>query len=89
MSEPIKHGRIVVRRFGDVGVLRQADAVSSAPGRGQVRIRVLAAAVGYTDVMARKGEYIFQRGLPDTSSWARWSSRGAPQCWARGLLTAF
>ncbi|MFC4013671.1 zinc-binding alcohol dehydrogenase family protein [Nonomuraea purpurea] len=66
MSEPIKHGRIVVRRFGDAGVLKQADAVTSAPGRGQVRVRVLAAAVGYTDVMARKGEYIFQRGLPFT-----------------------
>ncbi|MEU6713542.1 zinc-binding dehydrogenase [Nonomuraea sp. NPDC046802] len=66
MSEPIKHRRIVVERFGDADVLRLADAVTAAPRPGQTRVKVLAAAVGYTDVMARKGEYVFQRRRPFT-----------------------
>ncbi|MEO3805667.1 zinc-binding dehydrogenase [Nonomuraea sp. B1E8] len=64
MSEPIKHGRMVVRRFGDAETLTRAEAVTPVPEPGQVRVRVLAAGVGYTDVMARKGEYLFQRGRP-------------------------
>ncbi|TDD21588.1 quinone oxidoreductase family protein [Nonomuraea diastatica] len=66
MSEPIKHGRIVVRHFGDAAALRRADTAAPAPGPGQARIRVLAAGVGRTDVMAREGEYLFQRRRPFT-----------------------
>ncbi|MBB5782980.1 zinc-binding dehydrogenase [Nonomuraea jabiensis] len=66
MAEPVEHRRIVVERFGGPGALRLADAVAPVPGPGQARVRVLAAGVGHTDVMARRGEYLFQRRTPFT-----------------------
>lgn len=36
------------------------------PSAGEVRVKVLAAGIGYADVMARRGEYILQRSRPFT-----------------------
>jgi len=49
--------RIVVTTHGDTGVLRVIDEKRPEPAPGQVRVRVLAAGVGYSDVMAQRGGY--------------------------------
>ncbi|TDD17744.1 alcohol dehydrogenase catalytic domain-containing protein, partial [Nonomuraea diastatica] len=46
--------------------MRLVKDVSLAPSAGQATIRVLAAGVGCTDVMARRGEHLFQRRRPFT-----------------------
>ena len=46
-------------------VLDHAPAVPE-PGEGEVRIRVAAAGVGYTDTILRRGRYIGYEGLPLT-----------------------
>src|SRR6187551_645244 len=50
--------RIVqVRRFGDPDGLEVVDAPLPAAGRGEVRVRVLASGVEYTDVVIRRHLY--------------------------------
>ena len=46
-----------VRRFGGADGLEVADAPLPAAGRGEVRVRVLAASVQYTDVLIRRRLY--------------------------------
>lgn len=50
--------RVVIGEFGGPGVLqiRQEPSLPE-PGPGQVRVKVLAAGLAFTDVMIRKGEY--------------------------------
>ena len=56
MGEP--HNRVVrVARFGDAGGLEVVDAPMPAPGRGEVRVRVLASSLQYTDVLIRRHLY--------------------------------
>jgi len=56
MSEP--HNRVVqLTRFGDPDVLQVIDAPLPAPGRGEVRVRVLASGIEYTDVVIRRHLY--------------------------------
>ena len=60
--------RVTVRRFGgpEVLELETVDAVPE-PGRGEVRVRVLAAGVGFTDTFIRRGRYPdFKGPLPFT-----------------------
>jgi NADPH:quinone reductase len=56
MGEP--HNRVVqVRRFGGPDGLEVVDAPLPTTGRGEVRVRVLASSVVYTDVVIRRHLY--------------------------------
>lgn len=56
MTQP--RNRVVqVSRFGDAGGLQVVDAVLPAAGRGEVRVRVLASSLHYTDVLIRRRLY--------------------------------
>jgi NADPH:quinone reductase-like Zn-dependent oxidoreductase len=64
--EEIRCQKIVVRHFGGIEVLDVAEARLSAPPPGHARLKVLAIGVGFTDLMARAGDYILQRTVPFT-----------------------
>jgi NADPH2:quinone reductase len=49
--------RIVAARRGPPAVLRPIEEAAPVPGAGQVLVRVLAAGVGWADVMMREGVY--------------------------------
>lgn len=66
MNTAIRHKQIVVESFGGPEQLRLVDATTQPPAQGYVRVRVLAAGVGATDAMARRGEYLMQRRRPFT-----------------------
>jgi NADPH:quinone reductase-like Zn-dependent oxidoreductase len=53
--------RVVVDHYGGPEVLRVVDEDDPRPGPGEVRVRVLAAGVSYTDAMLRAGSYL---GVP-------------------------
>jgi NADPH:quinone reductase len=53
--------RVVVDRFGGPEVVRVIDDRVPQPGPSEVRVRVLAAGVSYTDAMLRAGSYL---GVP-------------------------
>jgi NADPH2:quinone reductase len=57
MSDAQRYRRIVVPRHGGPEVLRVEDAPVAAPSPGQVRVRVLAAGVGFPDLLMREGTY--------------------------------
>jgi len=50
--------RVVVERFGGPEVLNVVDEDDPRPGPGEVRVRVLAAGVSFTDSQLRAGTYI-------------------------------
>src|SRR5215475_2901912 len=63
MREP--RNRVVqVRRFGDPDGLAVVDAPLPTAGRGEVRVRVLASSVEYTDVTIRRRVYPWVRRRP-------------------------
>ncbi len=53
--------RVVVDHFGGPEVLKVVEDDRPRPGTGEVRVRVLAAGVSYTDAMLRAGTYL---GVP-------------------------
>ncbi len=53
--------RVVVDHYGGPEVLRVVEDDIPQPGPGEVRVRVLAAGVSYTDAMLRAGTYL---GVP-------------------------
>ena len=53
--------RVVVDRYGGPEVLRVLEADDPQPGPGEVRVRVLAAGVSFTDAQLRAGTYL---GVP-------------------------
>ncbi|MGZ4331882.1 MAG: medium chain dehydrogenase/reductase family protein [Solirubrobacteraceae bacterium] len=53
--------RVIVDRFGGPEVLHIVEEEVPRPGRREVRVRVLAAGVSYTDAMIRVGSYL---GVP-------------------------
>ena len=53
--------RVVVERFGGPEVVKVVEQEVPRPGVGEVRVRVLAAGVSYTDAMLRAGSYL---GVP-------------------------
>jgi NADPH:quinone reductase-like Zn-dependent oxidoreductase len=53
--------RVIVDHFGGPEVLRVVETDDPRPGPGEVRVRVLAAGVSYTDAMLRAGTYL---GVP-------------------------
>ena len=50
--------RVVVDRFGGPEVLEVVDEDAPRPGPGEVRVRVLAAGVSFTDALIRAGTYL-------------------------------
>src|SRR5687767_6372011 len=50
--------RVVVDSYGGPEVLKIVDEADPAPGPGEVRVRVLAAGVSFTDAQLRAGTYI-------------------------------
>src|SRR5215218_7364568 len=50
--------RVVVDRFGGPEVLRVVEEDVPRPGPGEVRVRVLAAGVSFTDALLRAGTYL-------------------------------
>lgn len=64
--EEIHCQKIVVRQFGGIEVLEVTEATLPTPPPGHARLKVLAIGVGFTDLMARAGEYILQRKVPFT-----------------------
>lgn len=70
-----------LNRFGDAGGFELVEAPLPVPGPGEVRVRVLAAGVQFTDVVMR------QEGVPDLrrsprSSWDT-TSWGRSMSWAQ------
>ena len=59
MPGPMK--RVVVEHYGGPEVLKIVEDEDPRPGPGEVRVRVLAAGVSYTDAMLRVGSYL---GVP-------------------------
>ena len=55
---------VQVRRFGSPDELEVVDAPLPTPGRGEVRVRVLASSVEYTDVTIRRHLYPWVRRRP-------------------------
>jgi NADPH:quinone reductase-like Zn-dependent oxidoreductase len=53
--------RVVVDRYGGPEVLRVVEEEDPSPGVGEVRVRVLAAGVSFTDALLRAGTYL---GVP-------------------------
>ena len=50
--------RVIVDRYGGPEVLRVVEEDAPQPGPGEVRVRVLAAGVSFTDAQLRAGTYI-------------------------------
>ena len=48
---------VQVGRFGDPEELKVVDAPLPIPGKGEVRVRVLASGVEYTDTLIRRHMY--------------------------------
>src|SRR4249919_1149549 len=58
--------RVVVDHYGGPEVLKVVEEEDPRPGRGEVRVRVLAAGVSFTDAQIRAGTYIGGPKLPFT-----------------------
>lgn len=56
-SSPIKNSRIVVTALGGAEVLKRIEEDLPEPGRGEVRVKILAAGVAFADVLMRRGLY--------------------------------
>ncbi|HEY6396134.1 MAG TPA: alcohol dehydrogenase catalytic domain-containing protein, partial [Solirubrobacteraceae bacterium] len=50
--------RVVVDHYGGPEVLQVVEEDDPRPGRGEVRVRVLAAGVSFTDALLRAGAYL-------------------------------
>ncbi|GGN63167.1 NADPH:quinone reductase [Streptomyces albiflavescens] len=62
----IAYRKIVVERFGGTETMRPVEATLAEPPPGYARVKVLASGVGFTDLMARSGDYLLQRKVPFT-----------------------
>src|ERR1017187_10534063 len=58
--------RIIICEHGNPDVLRMVEEPVPEPKPGQVRVRVLGAGVGYSDVMAQRGGYPLAPRMPFT-----------------------
>ena len=65
----MKSLRIIVRRHGGPEVLETAEEEAPEPGRGEVRVRVLAAGVSAADLLMREGIHPEKTLLPFTPGW--------------------
>lgn len=57
-AEVVEMKRVVVDHFGGPEVLRVVEGDDPRPGPGEVRVRVLAAGVSFTDAQLRAGTYL-------------------------------
>lgn len=55
--DPIKYLRVVVNQTGGPEVLQIVEDDVPAPGRGEARVKILAADVSFSDVNVRRGRY--------------------------------
>src|SRR5580765_2115831 len=62
--------RVVVDHFGGPEVLRVVEEDDPQPGPGEVRVKVLAAGVSFTDAMLRAGSYLGVPNPPFTPGYA-------------------
>ena len=53
----MKYRRVVIERTGGPEVLRLVEDELRAPGKGQARVKILAADVSFSDVNLRRGRY--------------------------------
>ena len=53
----MKYRRVVVQQTGDPEVMQIVEEELPTPGRGQVRVKILAADVSFSDVNIRRGRY--------------------------------
>lgn len=65
----MKHRRIIITHYGGPEELRLVEEECPEPGRGEVRVRVLAAGVALPDVMMREGIHPETPRLPFTPGW--------------------
>jgi NADPH2:quinone reductase len=65
----VKNVRVVVTRYGGPDVLKILDEECPEPGRGDVRVRVLAAGVALPDILAREGMHPETPRPPFTPGW--------------------
>ena len=71
-----KYRRIVIEATGSTDVLKTVAEALPEPKPGEVRVRVLAAGVGFADVMAQHGGYPL---APEITFYTRLRF-----CWNRG-----
>ena len=57
MVEQLRNRVVRVGSFGDAGGLEVVDAPLPTAGRGEVRVRVLASSLNYTEVLIRRHLY--------------------------------
>ncbi len=57
VGESRTYRRILVRRFGGPDVLKEVEEPIPTPPSGHVRVKVLAADIGFSDVNIRRGRY--------------------------------
>jgi NADPH2:quinone reductase len=65
----VKHRRIVVTHYGGPDALEVMEEECPEPGRGEVRVRVLAAGVSLPDIIAREGFHPETPQVPFTPGW--------------------
>ena len=65
----MKHTRIVVTHYGGPDALRVIEEECPEPGKGEARVRVLAAGVSLPDIMAREGIHPETPRVPYTPGW--------------------
>lgn len=65
----MKHQRIIISHYGGPEELVVVEEECPEPGRGEVRVRVLAAGVSLPDVMMREGIHPETPPLPFTPGW--------------------
>jgi len=65
----VKHKRIIVTHYGGPDAIEVLEEECPEPKQGQVRIRVLAAGVGFPDITAREGIHPETPPVPYTPGW--------------------
>ncbi len=67
--QPVKYKRIIVTHYGGPDAIEVLEEECPEPKRGQVRVRVLAAGVGFPDITAREGIHPETPPVPYTPGW--------------------
>src|SRR6478752_3819295 len=73
--------RVVIDRFGGPEVLQVVEVDVPRPGPGEVRVRVLAAGVSFTDSQLRAGTYL---GVPKPPFTPGYELVGVVEDWRAG-----